>query len=92
MSANGLTDYDRESARRVSHGLREQGWAKEFRVYDLMDRWRRLVEEVETGYEMTIDDYANELCVRRWLLLARPMLTQRRQEIMDSRLLPLDAR
>ena len=32
-----------------------------------MEAWAELVSEVQTGYGMTIDDYTNDLSVRKWL-------------------------
>jgi hypothetical protein len=57
-----------------------------------VDAWASLVESVEDGYTMTVDDYTNDLSVREWLEIAEPMLTERVLESLRSRLAPLDER
>lgn len=59
---------------------------------EIVDRWSRLVRDVEQGYAQTIDDYTNDLSIRRWPEDARPLLTGEAVEWMDHRLEPLDAR
>lgn len=41
---------------------------------------------------MTIDDYTNDLSIRRWAEEARPLLTSGVARAMDDRLRPLDER
>jgi hypothetical protein len=47
---------------------------------------------VEEGYRLTVDDYTNDLAVREWLELVQPLLTERVEQSLMSRLVPLDER
>jgi DNA-binding transcriptional regulator YbjK len=56
------------------------------------DAWRAVVEAIESGYRLTVDDLTNDLSVRDWAKEARPLLTAAVQAWMDESLAPLDER
>ena len=82
-------DYD--SVHTAAAELERRGWRRAT-LNERVAAWEALVEEVEQGYGMTIDDYTNDLAVREWLNLARAFLTARVQVSLDARLAPLDER
>jgi hypothetical protein len=85
----GSDDY--ESLQRASDELTRSGWRR-VSLNDALGAWERFVENVETGYSMTIDDYTNDLSIRRWPEEARAFLTPRTAAWMDERLVIPDAR
>jgi hypothetical protein len=92
VSDEPLTSEDYDSVLRAGRVLHEQGWRQSWTLNQQVDSWVGLVETVEDGYRMTIDDYTNDLSVRQWLELARPLLTERVRASLDGRLAPLDER
>jgi hypothetical protein len=93
-----MTDFqplsdDYQSVLDAGRRLHEAGWREAWTVNDRLDAWRQLVDHVEQGhYTMTVDDYTNDLAVREWLDLARPLLTESVRQRVDQELAPLDAR
>lgn len=83
---------DYASIDRAAMKLHRQGWRKRFSLNEVIDAWASLVDEVERGYSMTIDDYTNDLSIRGWPEQARQWLSPRVEQSMDDRLRPLDAR
>lgn len=92
MTEEPLTSEDYNSVLRAGRVPHEQGWRQAWTLNEQMDSWSALVETVEGGYRVTIDDYTNDLSVRKWLELARPLLTERVRTSLDERLAPVDDR
>jgi hypothetical protein len=86
------TPEDYESVNRAGEELQRRGWRRAFSLNEVVDMWAYLVASVERGYTMTIDDYTNDLSIRRWAEEARPLLTPLVAGSMDERLAPLDER
>ena len=70
-----MTPEDYESVERAARVLYEQGRRKRFSVNEMTNAWRRLVAEIEPGYDQLVDEYTNDRSCRDWLALAWPMLT-----------------
>jgi hypothetical protein len=85
----GSDDY--ESAQRASDELTRRGWRR-YSLNDALGAWEHVVESVESGYSMTIDDYTNDLSIRQWSEEARVFITRRVAAWMDERLAIADAR
>jgi hypothetical protein len=85
----GSDDY--EAVQRASDELTRRGWRR-YSLNDALGAWEHLVESVESGYTMTIDDYTNDLSIRQWPEEAREFLTPRVAAWMDERLAIPDAR
>ena len=92
MDETPLTAEDYASIDLAAEQLDRMGWMRRFSLEEVMDHWASFVSEVENGYRMTIDDYTNDLSIRDWPELARPMLTERAVRSMEQRLAPLDSR
>jgi 23S rRNA G2069 N7-methylase RlmK/C1962 C5-methylase RlmI len=92
MSDAPLTTEDYQSVVDAGRILEERGWRRAYTVNEQVEAWQRLVESVEDGYPLTIDDYTNDLAVRQWLHLARSLLTDRVRQSLDRRLASLDER
>jgi hypothetical protein len=86
------TPEDYESVARAGDELLRRGWRNAFSVNEVVATWETVVEAIEAGYQMTIDDFTNDVSIRRWPEEARPMLTANVAKAMDDRLRPLDAR
>ena len=91
MPDEQLDKADYDSVQVAVAALERRGWRKAT-LNERVAAWEALVEEVEQGYDMTVDDYTNDLAVRAWLEQARPLVTARVQSSLDARLPPLDAR
>jgi hypothetical protein len=91
VSDEQLDKADYESVYAAMAELEQRGWRKAT-LNEQVAAWEALVAEVEQGYAMTVDDYTNDLAVREWLDLARPLLTVSVQSSLDVRLAPLDER
>jgi hypothetical protein len=84
---------DYQSVLDAGRRLHEAGWRRAYTVNEQLAAWQGLVEQVERGeYTWTIDDYTNDLAVRTWLELARPILTEAVRGRLDDELGPLDQR
>jgi hypothetical protein len=59
---------------------------------EVIDAWDGFVSSVEDGYLMTIDEYTNDLSIRRWPEEARPLLTTAVVSWMDDGLASIDER
>jgi hypothetical protein len=68
----------------------QAGWKRRFSLSEVIDMWFTFVTVVERGYRLTIDDYTNDLSIRRWPEQARKHLTTQAERWMDARLSPLD--
>jgi hypothetical protein len=86
----GPKDY--ESVLEAGRILHERGWKKVCTLNEQVDTWRHLVESVEDGYTLTIDDYTNDLYVRGWLDQARSLVTRPVALSLGDRLAALDER
>lgn len=82
---------DLASVHRAMATLEKLGWRRAT-LNERVAAWASLVDEVEEGYAMTIDDYTNDLAAREWLALALPMLVPRLQASLIERLEPRDER
>jgi hypothetical protein len=58
----------------------------------MLTAWRRLVEQVETGYSESIYEYTNDASCRNWLDAAWPLLTTAVQTARQAELQSLDDR
>jgi hypothetical protein len=93
-----VTDFqaspeDYQSVIDAGRRLHDAGWPEAWTVNHQLDAWRQLVDQVEQGdYTMTVDDYTNDLAVREWLDLARPLLTESVRQRVDHELGPSDER
>lgn len=67
-----MTPGDCESVEHAGRALHGRGWRKKFSVNEMTDAWRRLVAEVEAGYDQPVCEYTNDLSCRDWLALAWP--------------------
>ena len=86
------TADDYASIDRAADELQRRGWRYRFSLNETIEGWSSFVDLVETGYSMTIDDYANDLSIRQSLEEARPFLTPRVAESMDARTAAVDDR
>ena len=86
----GPEDY--ESVLDAGRILHERGWRKAYTLNERVDAWQQIVESVEDGYTLTVDDYVNDLYVRGWLDQARSLVTRPVRLSLDHRLAALDAR
>lgn len=84
------TADDRLSIDRAAEELVRRGWSRRFSLNQVVNGWSSLVHLVETGYEMTIDDYTNDLRIRRWAAEVEPLLTPRVRRSFHLRLEPID--
>ena len=82
---------DYESVLAAMRAMTAAGW-RDATLNEQLDAWFALVQQIETGYTMTVDDYTNDLAVRAWLERVLPMLTQTLQDRLGSRLSPVDDR
>ena len=85
-----MTAEDYDSVERAQQVMQER-W-RPASLNAQVDAWACLVQEIEDGYSMTVDDYTNDLSVREWLDQVRPMLTEHVRNSLSSRLAPLDER
>ncbi|PRY62032.1 hypothetical protein [Glycomyces artemisiae] len=72
--------------------LHRDGWRKAFTVAEMVDKWERLVGEVEQGYSHTIHEYTNDLYSRNWLWEASGLLHDFVVQDWTPRLMALDNR
>ena len=91
MSDEQLDKADYDSVYAAVSELEQRGWRKAT-LNERVAAWEALVDQVEQGYDMTVDDYTNDLAAREWLDRARPLVTPRVQASLDAQLAPLDAR
>jgi len=91
VSHENPTAEDHESLLNAILALTEAGWRKAS-LNDQVEAWSQLVDAVEVGYTMTIDDYTNDLAVREWLERVQPMLTPMFRASLAARLSPFDER
>jgi hypothetical protein len=82
---------DYESVHAAVNAMTAAGW-RETTLNAAVAGWQQLVERVEEGYSLTVDDYTNDLSVRVWLERVLPMLTPTLQDSLGGRLAPLDDR
>jgi hypothetical protein len=95
MEKPSLTAEDYESIRDASDALHARGWRDAFSLNGQLRAWEDLIGLVEGrhgGYTLTVDDYTNDLAVRKWLEDIRSFLSPRVREYLDTRMRPLDAR
>ena len=92
VADNALTADDYASIERASEELLGRGWQRQLSINEVVGEWESLVRSVEQGYGMTIDDFTNDVSIRRWPEEASPLLTPRVRQSMEERLGPLDAR
>ena len=86
------TPDDYQSIERAAHELRRRGWRLRFSPTSVVDAWRSVVESVEEGYTLTIDDLTNDLSIRDLAQEARPLVTLSVALWLDEDLRPLDER
>jgi hypothetical protein len=87
-----LTAEDYQSVLDAGRTLHSRGWRSTFTVNEQVEARQKLVLSVEEGYRLTVDDYTNDLAVREWLEEVQPLLTDRVEQSLKSRLMPLDER
>lgn len=86
----GADDY--ESIDVAARTLRERGWRLNFSPSLVLDGWQSLIESVEAGYPLTIDDYTNDLSIRDLAEEARPLVTDFVRRHLEEALVVLDER
>src|SRR5258708_26001133 len=86
----GREDY--EAVLDAGRILHERGWIKAYTLNEQVDAWQHMLESVEEGYALTIDDYTNDLYVRGWLDQVRSLVTRPVRLSLDDRLAALYAR
>jgi len=59
-----LTKDDYDSIDRAVEALQRRGWRR-FTLNEVVDGWASLVRSVERGFDMAVDEYTNDLSVRR---------------------------
>jgi hypothetical protein len=91
VSFVSLGPEDYQSVLDAGQVLHERGWVKPYTLNEQVSAWQSMVESVEDGYDLTIDDYVNDLDVRGWLNEARPLLTGPVRQSLDDRPAVLDA-
>jgi hypothetical protein len=57
--------------------LHRQGWSRVFTPNEMADSWAGLIDQVEEGYRLCVDEYTNDLACRDWLAQAWPLFTER---------------
>lgn len=62
------------------------------RFESVFNRWERLVKHVESGYELTIDDYTNSICSRDILEAVENALSEDGKCIFQGIVAKLDER
>lgn len=92
MTNDAPTADDYASVDRAGEELHSRGWRKAFSVNEVVEAWDQFVGAVEDGYGFGLDEYWNDLSIRRWPEEARPLLTPLVARSLDARLVPLDAR
>jgi hypothetical protein len=60
------TADDYASIDRAADELQRRGWVRRYSLDEAIDDWSSLVDTVEIGYTLTIDDYTNDVSVRQW--------------------------
>lgn len=86
------TAEDYASIDRASVELVRRGWREKLSVHEVIDQWGDLVTIVEEGYGLSIDEFTNDVSLRRWAAEASPLLTPLVRDAMNARLTPLDDR
>lgn len=86
------TPEDYESVDRAAEELLRRGWRLRFSPPAVIDAWRSVVESVEEGYALTVDDLTNDLSVRDFAEEARPLVTACVADWLSEDLRPLDER
>ena len=92
MANHAWTEDDHRSIERVADELVRRGWRSRYSLNEVVNGWLLLVHAIENGYDMCIDEYTNDLSIRRWAAEARPLLTPLVRQMMDERLEGLDER
>ena len=59
---------------------------------ELLGRWRRVVEAVETGYRLGIYDYRNDLTIREIIARILDRINAKLRRKVENMLTPLDER
>jgi hypothetical protein len=90
MSEPAPTQEDYAFIDVAARELRHRGWRIDFSPNAVVSGWASFVQADEEGDEMTIDDYTNDLSVRRAAEESRQYLTPVILDALDDRLKPLD--
>jgi hypothetical protein len=59
---------------------------------ELVHRWERIVDEVERGYDLTLDDYLNDMDLRDLVARTAPTAPASTRSAMAPRLAAADSR
>lgn len=70
----------------------EWGFAASFGPSNLLEKWKRFVQEVEEGYRLSIDDYTHDLSMRDLLEEIKEAVPLRLREEIDVALHSWDER
>ena len=92
MADEAPSEDDYRSIDQAAEELFARGWSRRFTLNEVVNGWASFVRAVEAGYAMCIDEYTNDLSVRRWAAEARPLLTPLVRESLDAKLEPIDER
>ncbi len=86
-----LTPEDSEALQRIVEKLTQES-PRPWTLQRLLDNWRRTVLEVESGYQLTVDNYTNDLYKRNLLQAVLDAAPDSLQEKVMSVLAPIDDR
>lgn len=92
MTEEAPTAQDYASIERAVDELERRGWRRRFSIDEVVNGWASFVHSVEEGYDWTIDEFTNDVSLRRWAEEAGPLLSPLVRQSMDARLEPLDDR
>jgi hypothetical protein len=92
MSDLRPTADDSASVEHAGRLLHRQGWSRVFTPNEMTDSWAGLIDQVEEGYRLCVDEYTNDLACRDWLARAWPLFTERVRAARQPELTALDAR
>jgi hypothetical protein len=90
-SGSDLPDQHRAEADDLTRRLHEGGWSSQVSVDGLLRRWEQLAGEAG-AYELTIDDYTNDLTTRDALALVLGWASEALRELIFSRVEAADER
>ncbi len=68
----------------------QAGEKRRFSLSEVIDMWSTFITGSRRALQVTIDDYTNDLSIRRWPVQAQQHLTTQAERWMDARLRPLD--
>lgn len=87
------TSEERAALDNAMRSLRaEWGFAASFTIANLLERWTKLVNDVESGYSLSLPDYTNDLALRDALCEIVKCVPERLSRELSHFLEPWDER